>query len=110
MDKLETKCTKFLKSWVGLPCCATPGVLHIPPFTDILTIHSLYLQSHAPAHASSCIKADNKVNTALDSKVEHEEVWQRKLSSVIYCENKLKHVTDTIDLTVQNLPKVKKTQ
>ncbi len=48
------------------------------------------------------------VNTGLDSKVEREEVWQRKFSTVIYCENKLKHVTDTIDLTVQNLPKVKK--
>ncbi len=28
---------------------------------------------------------------------------------MIYCENKLKHVTDTINLTVKNLPKVKKT-
>ncbi len=27
---------------------------------------------------------------------------------MIYWENKLKNVTDTIDLTVQNLPKVKK--
>ncbi len=26
----------------------------------------------------------------------------------LYCENKQKHVTDTIDLTVQNLTKVKK--
>ncbi len=109
IDKLEAKYTKFLKSWVGLPCCATPGVLHIPPFTDIPTIRSLYLQSHATAHASFRIKADHKVNTVLDSKVEHEEVWQRKFSTVIYCENKLKHVTDTIDLTIQNLPKVKKT-
>ncbi len=97
----------FLKSWVGLPRCTTPGVLHIPPFTDIPTICSLYLQSHATAHASSRIKADDKVNTALDSIAEHE-VWQRKFSTVIYCENKLKHVTDTIDLTVQNLPKVKR--
>ncbi len=29
---------------------------------------------------------------------------------MIYYENKLKHVTDKIDLTVQNLPKVKKTK
>ncbi len=84
-------------------------MLHIPQFTDIPTIHSLYLQSLATAHASSPIKADDKVNTALDSKVEREELWQRKFSIVIYCENKPKHVTDTIDLAVQNLPKVKKT-
>ncbi len=94
VDKLEAKCTKFLKSWVGLPCCAPPGVHHIP------TILSLYLQSHATAHASSRIKADDKVNTALDSIVEREEVCQSKLSTVIYCENKLKHVTDTIDPTL----------
>ncbi len=67
IDKLEAKCTKFLKSLVGLPHCTTPGVLHIPPFTDIPTIHSLYLQSHRTTHASSCIKADDGVNTALDS-------------------------------------------
>ncbi len=109
IDKLEAKCTKFLKSRVGLPRCAIPGVLYIPLFTDIPTIRYLYLQSHATAHASSHSKADDKVNTALDSKVEHEEVWQRKFSTVIYCENKQKHVTDTIDITVQNLPKFKKT-
>ncbi len=108
IDKLEAKCTKFFKSWVGLPCFTTPGVLHIPPFTDIPTIRSLYLQSHATAYASSCIKTVDKVNAALDSKVECEEVWQRKFSTLIYCENKLKNVTDTIDLTVQNLQKVKK--
>ncbi len=28
---------------------------------------------------------------------------------MIHCENKLKHASDTIDLTIQNLPKVKKT-
>ncbi len=108
-DKLEAKCTNFLKSWVGLPCCATPGVLHIPPFTDIPTIPSPYLQSHSTAHASSRIKADDKVTTALDSKVECKEVWQRMFSTVIYSENRPKHVTDTIDLTVKNLLKVKKT-
>ncbi len=85
MDKLKAKCTKFPNSWVGLPCSATPGVPHSPPFTDIPSIHSLYLQSHATAHASSHIKADDKVNTALDSQVEREEVWHRKFSSVIYC-------------------------
>ncbi len=89
-DKGEAKCTMF------------------PPFTDIPTIHSLYLQSHATAHATTHIKADDKVNTALDSKVKREEVWERKFSTVIYFENKLKNVTDTIDLTVQNLQKVKK--
>ncbi len=94
---------------VGLPHCTTPDVLHILPFTDIPTIHSLCLQSHSIAHASSHLKADDKFNTALESKVECEEVWERKFSTVIYCENKLKHVTDTIDLTVQNLPKVIKT-
>ncbi len=66
------KRTKFLKSWVGLPHCATPGVLHIPPFTDIPTIHSLYLQTHSTVHASPRIKADDKVNTALNSKVESD--------------------------------------
>ncbi len=80
VDKLEAKCTKFLKSWVGLPCCTTPGVLHISPLIDIPTIHSLYIQSHATAHASFCIKADDKINTALDSKVECKEVWQRKFT------------------------------
>ncbi len=63
IDKLEVKCTQFLKLWVGLPHCTTPGVLHIPPFTDIPTICTLYLQSYATAHAFSRIKADDKVNT-----------------------------------------------
>ncbi len=76
----EVKCTKCLKSWVGLPCCATPVVLHIPPFTDIPTIRSLYLQLQATNHASSRIKADDRVNIALDSKVEYEDIWQRKFS------------------------------
>ncbi len=93
---------------VGLPCCATPGVLLMPPFTNIPTICSLYLHSHATAHASSHIKADDKVNTALDSNVEHEDIWQRKFSIVIHCENKLKHVTDTIDLS--NCSKLTKSQ
>ncbi len=108
IDKLKSKCRKFLKSWVRLPWCTTPGVLHIQPFTDIPTIHSLYLQSHAAAHAPSHIKANDNFNTALDSKVEHEEVWQRKFSMVIYCENKLTKCHWHNRSHCSNLPKVKR--
>ncbi len=72
-----------IMSWVRLPCFTIPGVLHIPPFTYIPNIHSLCLQSHTTARASSCIKADDKVNTSLDSKADSDEVWQTKVFTVI---------------------------
>ncbi len=72
--------------------------IHMDKLEAKCTIHSLY-HNHKPQQVI-------RVNTAIDSQVERAEVWQRKFSTVIYCENKLENITDTIHLTVQNVPKV----
>ena len=84
LDKIEALCHRYAKSWLGLPKCATPGVLHRPVFLDIPSVRSLYLQCHATAHASSRIKADETVNTALTSKFNREKSWTSKFSTAIF--------------------------
>ena len=76
-----------MKRWCGLARCAAPQVFHIPHFTDMKSIYQLYLESHTSAHLSSRIKADTKVNIAIDSCLEREKGWSKKFSITNYSQN-----------------------
>ncbi len=108
IDKLDALVNRHIKKWIGMPQCATPGILHIPLFLDIPSVRSLYLQSHATAHASSRLKADSTVNAALDSKINRETSWSRKFSTAVYCENKFNEAKETAEENQNQILSVKK--
>ena len=103
LDRLDAITRKYLKKWFHLPQSATAAVLHAPNFTNIKTIRHLYLESQTCAYISSRIKADSHVNNALDSRLEREQTWTRKKSTIVQSDNILKELKNK-----ENLEEAKK--
>ena len=61
-------------------------MLHMPEGLDIPSISDLYIESHTQAHFQIRKKGDSKVNNCLDSKIEREKTWTRKVSITTQCE------------------------
>ena len=70
-----------------MPQSATMAIFHTLEGLCIKSPAHLYKESRAVAHATSRLKADKQVNTALDSKVYRERQWVRKDSITVYSEN-----------------------
>ena len=83
LDKLDALANRYVKRWTHLPRSATPAVLHLPCFLDIKSIKCLYHECQTAAYVSSRLKADHKVQNALDSKLKREAHWTRKSSVTV---------------------------
>ena len=59
------------------------------------------------SHAAARIKADNKVNEALENRIEREEKWSCKFSVTCYAEDKLQNALKSTDRNPKLVNKVK---
>ena len=87
LDKLDELCHRYLKKWAGLSRSATPHILHLEEFTAIKSIRELYYESHCSAYISTRTKGDIIVNHALDTRLEREQKWKNKSSSISYADS-----------------------
>ena len=94
LTSLDSLVTKYLKSWLGLPSSATRGIIHAHQLIDIKPIKYLYKESQTNAYLSSRLKADRKVNVALDSRLNRESNWKRKSSTIVSCEKVRQNILD----------------
>ena len=92
INKLESLTRRKIKTWLNLPRCATPSVLHVENLLEIKSIREVYMCAQAGAYISSRTKADAKVNNALDSRLEREKQWTRKSSTIVKCDNLVKDI------------------
>ena len=90
LKKLDTIADKFLKTWAGLPKCATTAILHLNTALNIKNISSLYKESHAVSHASTRLQGDDKVNIALDNRLNRESKLVKKQSVTVRAEEAFK--------------------
>ena len=87
LSKLDALADRYLKKWAGLPQCATTAVLHLDTAMNIKNISTLYTECHAVTHTSTRLKADYKVNSALDNKIERESGYIRRQSITVFSES-----------------------
>ncbi len=82
LTRLDTYVNQQLKKWCGLPRCATPTVLHLDQFYAIKSIPELYEECHSIAFTSTKVKGDSLVNHAMETKLEREQTWSNKQSTI----------------------------
>ena len=75
-----------MKSWAGLPPCATNSVFHLKNAHVIPTVKSVYKEAHFVNHTDARLKSDMTVNHALDSCVHREGQFTRKQSVTVEAE------------------------
>ena len=91
LKKLDTIADKYLKSWAGLPRCATTAILHLNTALDIKNISTLYKETHAVTHASTRLIGDSRVNQIIDNKLVRESRYSRKQSVTVQSESVFKN-------------------
>ena len=85
--QLDTMVNQYLKTWAGLPRCATTAVLHLKTALNIKNISTLYTECHSVTHAATRLKGDDRVNVAIDNKIARELQYTRKKSVTVYAES-----------------------
>ena len=97
-------CAKYVKKWLKMPKSGTLAIIHSPKCLKIKSISDLYRETRSISYATSRIKADNLVKTALDSKLDHEQQWKRKYSVTVYAENKYIEATSDSAVSESAIP------
>ena len=83
LEKLDNLAKKFLKKWLDIPSRgATDIAIFHPYLLNIKTPSHLYKEGHAGNYAMMRIKGDFSVNLALDSRLEREQQWSNKSSTI----------------------------
>ena len=59
------------------------GICGLPKGLNIKSISTLYHECHTSSYISSRLKGDAKVNHCLDSQLERESTWTRKISQMV---------------------------
>ena len=70
---MDTTTDLYAKKWADLPKCATNSILHMKEGLHILTISSLYMESHDLSYTRTSLLGELKVNQILDATLEREE-------------------------------------
>lgn len=89
VNTLNQISNNYLKTWCGLPKCATNAVINMPQGLGIKSLDHLYKECHSTMYASSMIKADFKVKNCLNEKRMREQSWKHKFSVINYAHNLL---------------------
>ena len=84
--KLDALTDRYLKKWLVMPPSGTMAIVHANEGLYIKTLSHIYKEAHAVSHATSWLKADVKVNAALDSRIVRVEHWIRKASVTTFSE------------------------
>ena len=82
-----------MKKWTELPPCATNAALHLKPGLDITSISTLYKTTMTQAYTRLRILGDETVNSALQSKLDREKNWLRKINFTDYAEKMFQQAT-----------------
>ena len=69
-------CDRYLKQLLKIPKSGTIAAVHSPKSLNIRFISDIYRESRSIAYATSRVKADSAVKTALDSKLSLEQQWK----------------------------------
>ena len=96
---LDAKITKYLKKWAGLPRGASPAILYTKGLLELKPICQLYEECQTSAFISSRIDADKHVNHALDSRIQRENTWSKKQSTILMAESNMNHVVHSCNAT-----------
>ena len=86
LDQLDSAYSQNVKKWLRFPQNwfpqhgATPAILYRPDGLKLMLPSDVYKEAHALAYAGSLHHADDRVQKALQSKLQHESQWQRKMS------------------------------
>ena len=102
LTKLDALCDRYIRKWLSMPPSGTAAIIHAKEGLNIKSISHLYRETHAVSHASSRIKADKTVNTALDTRVDRESQWSRKGSIAVYSEHKFQQAMNNNEHTQAN--------
>ena len=82
----------------------TLAAVHSPKCLNIRSISDIYRESRSIAYATSRVKADNAVKTALECKHSHEQQWKSKFSISVNAENAHTDATKSIQDNVPTPP------
>ena len=87
IDKLDTIARSYLKKWLQIPKngCTDLAIFH-PFLLGLKTPSQIYKEGHAGNYALMRFKGDKLVNHALDSRLEREQQWSRKFSTIKYAD------------------------
>ena len=102
LNKLDSLSDRYLKKWLHIPPCGTLAAIHSDEGLGIKSLSHLFKESHAVSHATSRLKADSQVNTALDSRVAREREYVRKGSTSTYCEDHFQNCNNLEDQTTHS--------
>ena len=77
---LDQCCTKLLKKWLGMPNRgATSAIIHSKQGLNIPLISQVYSECHAQAAAHCRLRADERVQTAMDACIAREKNLPEKV-------------------------------
>ena len=106
LQRLDALTDRFVKKWSGIPHPGTLAFIHMAKGLNIKSISTLYAECHTSAYISSREKGDAKVNICLDSKLERESAWTRKISQTVRSEQILDSINEEHqDLTLKQKQK-----
>ena len=87
-EKLDALARLYLKKWLGIQKHGVTDTAIFHPYMLGLKAPShLYKEAHAGNHAIVRTKGDPIVNHALDSRLEREEAWKLKNSTIVEVQN-----------------------
>ena len=80
---MDTTTDLYAKKWDGLPKCATNSFLHMKDGLQLLSISSLYMESHTASYTRTRLLEDFKVNQILDATLKREEGYVRPFCTTV---------------------------
>ena len=97
LDQLDMVANRYLKRWAGIPShgCTNLSLFH-PHLMGLKTPSQLYLEGHAGNFLNCKVKADKRVNFALESQLSRESQWVRKSSTISQCQDIVEKVSEDI--------------
>ena len=83
LEKLDNLAKKFFKKWLDIPSRGASDIaIFLPYLLNIKTPSHLYKEGHAGNYAMMRIKGDSSVKLALDSRLQREQQWSSKSSTI----------------------------
>ena len=80
LNELDHLHTNTIKKWLHIgKHGSTPAILYSPDGLNLPRLSDIYLESHSLAYARCMTKADRRVTHALESKLNRESKWSRKM-------------------------------
>lgn len=79
LEEMNATQTRYLRAWLNLPPCSTNAMLYGKEGLNLTQVSELYFECRTMSYASSVIKGDHRVVHSLQSKLDRESKWSRKM-------------------------------